>query len=97
MRVLFVMDPLSTINVAGDSTYVMMLEATRRGWTTFWCTPDDLQVVQCRPVAQSEPVSTSDEAPFFTTRSSVAMELGEFDCIWMRKDPPFDITYVFTT
>ncbi|MEC7240679.1 MAG: glutathione synthase [Myxococcota bacterium] len=94
---LFVMDPLSTINVAGDSTYVMMLEATRRGWTTFWCTPDDLQVIQCRPIAQAEPVSTSDEAPFFTTQDSVAMELGEFDCIWMRKDPPFDIHYIFST
>lgn len=91
------MDPLSKINVEGDSTYVMMLEATRRGWPTYWCTPDDLQVVQCRPVAQAESVTTSGEEPFFTTRESTAMELGEFDCIWMRKDPPFDIHYIFST
>ena len=97
MRVLFVMDPLSKINVEGDSTYVMMLEATRRGWETFWCTPDDLQVLECRPIAQAEVVKTSEEAPYFTIGESSPMELGEFDCIWMRKDPPFDIHYIFST
>lgn len=91
------MDPLSKINVEGDSTYVMMLEATRRGWESYWCTPDDLQVRDRRPVARAEAVRTASDSPYFATKDPEEMELGEFDCIWMRKDPPFDIHYIFST
>ena len=97
MKLLFVMDPLSVINVEGDSTYVMMLEATRRGWEVWWCTPDDLQVVDRYPMAAAEEVKTNSSEPFFQCEERKNVELGHFDCIWMRKEPPFDIHYIFST
>ena len=97
MKLLFVMDPLSSLQVGGDSTYVMMLEATRRGWSTAWCTPDDLQVVDRQPMAAAQAVETLSKAPFFECSEKTLRNLGDFDCIWMRKDPPFDIHYIFST
>ena len=97
MRLLFVMDPLELIQVEGDSTYVMMYEATRRGWETWWCTPEGLRVREGQAMALSEPVKTSLEKPFFNRGSSIDLSLSHFDCIWMRKDPPFDIHYIFST
>lgn len=97
MRLLFVMDPLSSLQVDGDSTYVMMREATRRGWTVWWCTPQDLRVLESVGTARAEEVTTHADAPFFQTGQLVDLPLGHFDCIWMRKDPPFDIHYIFST
>ena len=97
MRLLFVMDPLDSIQVEGDSTYVMMYEATRRGWETWWCSPDDLRVQEGLAVAFAEKVETHVDSPFFSRGAAQDQELGHFDCIWMRKDPPFDIHYIFST
>ncbi len=97
MKILFVMDHLDKLDVSGDSTYVMMLEATSRGWSVWWCTPDQMRVDASVAVVECERVETSASEPFFTRESPRDRELGEFDCIWMRKDPPFNMDYIFTT
>ena len=97
MRTLFVMDPLDRIDVAGDSTYVLMLESVRRGWPIALCTPDQLSVRDNAPWAVATPVHVTSEAPNFHPGTPHAEPLNAFDCIWMRKDPPFDMDYVFAT
>ena len=97
MRTLFVMDPLERIDVAGDSTYVLMLESIRRGWPIAMCTPETLSVRDNAPWATATPVHVNAEAPYFETSPALAEPLSAFDCIWMRKDPPFDMDYVFST
>lgn len=97
LRHLFVMDPLDRIDVAGDSTYMQMKEATRRGWPVWWCTPGDLWVAEDQGWARCESVQTTSDAPHFSRGAAETRSLGQFDVVWMRKDPPFDMTYVFAT
>jgi glutathione synthase len=97
MRSLFVMDPLERLNLKGDSTYTLMRECSRRGWQVSWCTPNDLFVRHGMASARVEEVTTLTEAPFFIRGGSGDEELGAFDLVWMRKDPPFDMEYIFAT
>ncbi len=57
MRFLFVMDPLARINVAGDSTYMLMRACSGRGFHVAWCTPDDLYVEQGQSHARVQEVA----------------------------------------
>ena len=97
MKSLFVMDPLDRINVRGDSTYMTMHESTARGFPVSYCTPDRLFVRDGTPYALATPVRTTAEPPHFHVDSPSDVPLAAFDVIWMRKDPPFDMTYVFST
>ena len=97
MRSLFVMDPLSAINVRGDSTYMAMRECTDRGFAVWYCTPEQLFAVDGRAFARATPVRTTASAPFFHTGDPVELDLGAVDVVWMRKDPPFHMGYIFTT
>lgn len=97
MKTLYVMDPLDRIQVSGDSTYMMMLEGCRRGGQVYWCTPSDLFAVEGRCHARCSSVEVTSTAPHFVSAAAADMDLGIFDVVWLRKDPPFDINYVFCT
>lgn len=97
MKTLYVMDPLEVIQISGDSTYMQMREGTRRGWPVWMCTPRDLYAEGGRGFARARPVPTFAEAPHFRPGPVEDVELGAFDVVWMRKDPPFDMAYIFTT
>ena len=97
MKHLFVMDPLERIRVGGDSTYVTMRECSERGFDVAMCTPDELFSIQGETRARVTPVRTTAEAPYFHVEPTVERSLSDFDVVWMRKDPPFDMTYIFTT
>ena len=97
MRSLFVMDPLDRIQIAGDSTWVLMKETQGRGWPVHWCTPSDLFVEEQRPMARCRAVRVSDESPHFVSEAPASVCLDDVDVVWMRKDPPFDMDYVFST
>ena len=97
MKTLYVMDPLESLNLDGDSTYMMMLEANKRGGTTFWCTPNDLFALGGRTFAKIIEVQVLAIEPFFVQKPPLDTNLGEMDVIWMRKDPPFDMSYIFST
>jgi glutathione synthase len=94
---LFVMDPLDRINVQGDSTYMLMLEAQRRGFPVWMCTPPDLYTVGGLAHAKATKVTVSTTAPHFVCEPAVDIGLDHFDVVWMRKDPPFNMDYVFST
>lgn len=97
MRALFVMDPPSTLNYAGDSTYAMMLECQRRGHGLAWCGLRDLTVRSNRAHGWIRPVTVHDTAVHIREEPARWEELADYDVVWMRKDPPFDMDYVFGT
>lgn len=97
LSTLFVMDPLDRIDVSVDSTYMLMLEAERRGWPVWMCTPADLHAEGGRAFARARQVETRRDSPYFRPGPVQERPLDRFDVVWMRKDPPFDMDYVFTT
>ena len=97
MKTLFVMDPLERINVRGDSTYMLMLAAQRRGWPVEMCTPRDLWVQDGQTWGRCTSVRIATGPQPFLTEPAVDRPLADFDVVWMRKDPPFDMAYIFTT
>jgi glutathione synthase len=97
MRSLFVMDFLDRIDVKGDSTYATMLECAARGLPVHVCHPQHLYAEHGRAFARCTEVAVQAQEPHFATSDQEDVDLGAFDVIWMRKDPPFDMEYVFST
>ncbi len=97
MRSLFVMDPLEKIQIDGDSTWMLMRESQRRGWPVAFCTPAQMGFEHDRPFANVQSVTCLDASPWFSVEPVERTPLEAFDVIWMRKDPPFDMDYVFCT
>jgi glutathione synthase len=95
MRSLFVMDPLESVDLAGDSTYALMRASTRRGWETWWCHPSTMWGEGGRAFARMQRVVTTTAG--FERLETEERALADFQLVWMRKDPPFDMTYIFTT
>lgn len=97
MRHVFVMDPVDRLNFDGDSTLVCMAEASARGHEVGWCTPDRLYVRDGVAFAVVTWGRVTRERPCFTAGRTEELALGDADVVWMRKDPPFDMTYIFST
>ncbi len=95
MRTLFVMDPLTSLNLRGDSTWMLMREWTARGWPSWWCVPDRMYATGAMAWAEAQAVEAHGEG--FTTGVTSDRPLSDFDVVWMRKDPPFDMHYIFST
>jgi glutathione synthase len=92
------MDPIEKINVAGDSTFALMLEAQARGHTLLYYTPDRLSMDGSRIVTSAAPVTVRDVAGDHASVGSFSrVDLGEVDVVLLRQDPPFDLAYVTTT
>ena len=91
------MDPIEKINVMGDSTFVLMMESQKRFENSYFCTPDDLFSVNNLSYGKIKQCLVSWDAPHFTIIKEEDLCLAEFDLIFMRKDPPFDMSYIFTT
>ncbi len=92
------MDHIAGINIAGDTTFALMLEAQARGHTLFHTTPDRLSMRDGRVEARLEPVSVRDEAGnHFSLGEGKVTDLSRMDVILLRQDPPFDMAYISTT
>ena len=92
------MDPIERINIRGDSTFAMLLEAQARGHRLSYYTPDRLAQRQGRVFAGVQPLAVRDEAgSHFTLGEARRIELTELDVILLRQDPPFDLAYITTT
>ena len=92
------MDHIATINIAGDSTFALMLEAEHRGHRLFHYTPDRLAMRGGQVSANVEPVSVRDVAgDHFTLGAAARRAMAEFDVVLLRQDPPFDMAYITTT
>jgi glutathione synthase len=93
-----VMDPIGTITPKKDSTLAMMLEASRRGATIHYLEQRDLRLVRGEAFGRSRIVSVKDSLDdWFEFGAPADIPLADLDVILMRKDPPFDMEYVYTT
>ena len=97
-RIGFVMDPLAAITPRKDSTLAMMLAAQARGWELREIHLADLALEDARVHARMRIVEVrDDDHDWFSTRDVVEGALTELDAVLMRKDPPFDMDYVYAT
>ncbi len=93
------MDPLAGINIAGDSTFALMLSAQARGHRLFHYAPEDLNQSGDRVWTEARPVTVQRVVgDHFTLGDPVSLDLGEqADVVLMRQDPPFDLGYITAT
>jgi glutathione synthase len=92
------MDPIERINIRGDSTFALLLEAQARGHTLGYYTPDRLVMLQGEVSATVQPLSVRDEAGnHFILGDGKPIPLTAFDVVLMRQDPPFDLAYITGT
>ncbi len=92
------MDPIERINIRGDSTFALLLEAQRRGHSLFYYTPDRLVLRDGKVSAAVRRVKVRDTAgDHFTLGEPETVDLGSFDVVLLRQDPPFDLAYISTT
>jgi glutathione synthase len=93
-----VMDPIAAIKVEKDSTFAMLLEAQARGWDLFYMEQRDLSFQDGRTVGRARRLRVED-APrdWFSFGEERRLPLAELDLVLMRKDPPFDMEYIYTT
>ncbi|MDQ0395642.1 glutathione synthase [Labrys monachus] len=92
------MDPIERINIRGDSTFALMLEAQARGYPLSVYTPDTLSQRDGVVSALTKPVTVQDvEGDHVKSGATVRTDLTSFDVILLRQDPPFDMGYVSTT
>ena len=93
-----VMDPIESIKPWKDSTLAMMLEAQARGWLLYYLTLDDLYLEESVAQASYRLVTVADDRErWFEYGDSGDCRLDQLDVILMRKDPPFDLEYVYAT
>ena len=92
------MDPIERINVRGDSTFALLLEAQRRGHRISYYTPERLALSGDRVSAAVAPLQVRDVAgDHFMLGDASRIELSSFDVVLLRQDPPFDLAYITTT
>jgi glutathione synthase len=92
------MDPIERINIRGDSTFALLLEAQARGHRVAYYTPDRLALRDGEVFVTVRDLAVRDvEGDYFTLGESERVALGSFDVILMRQDPPFDLAYISAT
>jgi len=98
MKIAFQMDPIGPIDINADSTFRIAEEAQARGHDLFYYTPDRLSYIEGRVVARGWPLRVQRvEGNHFELGDEETVDLSEFDVVWLRQDPPFDMFYITTT
>jgi len=98
MKLGIIMDPISGISIAKDSTFAMLLEAQSRTWDIYYMEMDDLFLVNDIPSATTRKITVEDEASrWYQFHNATTLSLFDLDVILMRKDPPFNMEYIYTT
>jgi glutathione synthase len=92
------MDPIERINIRGDSTFALLLEAQNRAHAVSYYTPDRLVLRDGKVSAAVRPLVVRDVAgDHFTLGEPRDVDLAAFDVVLLRQDPPFDLAYISTT
>jgi len=101
MRLLVILDPLPQIKTYKDTTYAMMVEAASRGHALFVCEQHQLSYANGHAMVVATPLQLTDTtgsgAPWYALGASAREPIAAFDAVLMRKDPPFDMEYVYST
>ncbi|MBK5927682.1 glutathione synthase [Rhodobaculum claviforme] len=98
LKVAFQMDPIERVDIDADSTFRLALEAQARGHVLFYYAPDALSYRDGRVLARGRPIEVArtrgDHVRF---GEETEVDLADWDVVWLRQDPPFDMHYITTT
>jgi len=98
LKVAIQMDPVEAIDIAADSTFRIGIEAQERGHSLFYYTPDMLSWREGRVVACGWPLELrAVRGDHYSLGAEAEVDLSDFDVVWLRQDPPFDMGYITTT
>jgi glutathione synthase len=98
LRIGMIMDPIESITPYKDSSFAMLLEAERRGAEIHYFRQGDLKILAGKAIGCSQRLNVRDNNDdWFDLGASQGIDLGDLDVILMRKDPPFDMEFVYTT
>ena len=98
LKVALQMDPIGSVNINGDSTFRIALVAQARGHSLFFYTPDKLAFFEGRVIARGCPITLRREMGNHVSYGpETEVDLADFDVVWLRQDPPFDMGYITTT
>nr|WP_330385148.1 glutathione synthase [Woeseia oceani] len=98
MRLGVVMDPIESITPKKDSSLAMLLEAERRGAEIHYLLQDDLRLLEGRALGTAARLRVRDDNnDWYTLGERAEIALGDLDVILMRKDPPFDMEYIYSS
>ena len=98
VRVGIVMDPIAGISYKKDSSLAMLLAAQDRGWTLFYMEQQDLYLNEGKARARMKPLKVfANPQKWFELDAETDTALSDLDVILMRKDPPFDMEFVYST
>ena len=98
LKIAVQMDPIARINIKGDSTFALLLEAQKRGHKLAYYTPDRLAMLNGQVFTTVENLHVRDQAgDHFVLEAPRRVELAQFDVVLLRQDPPFDLSYITST
>ncbi|MDH3440484.1 MAG: glutathione synthase, partial [Gammaproteobacteria bacterium] len=98
LRVGVVMDPIESITPKKDSSLAMLLEAERRGAEIHYLQQANLRMLAGEALGDSQILNVRDDlSDWFTLGGRQEIRLGDLDVILMRKDPPFDMEYIYSS
>ena len=98
-HVAFQMDPMETVNIDGDTTFALAEAAQARGWTMWEYGPEHLTYDRDRILARARPMTVQrdqNQPAIFGERELIDLA-EDMDVVWMRQDPPFDMSYITAT
>src|SRR6478735_2005852 len=98
LKVAFQMDPIERIDIRGDSTFALLLEAQWRGHDVFYYTPNNLSLRDGKLIALGHSLTVEDKpGDHYRLAHQREEDLSKFDVVHLRQDPPFDMAYITTT
>jgi len=98
LKVAFQMDPIERIDIRGDSTFALLLEAQWRGHDVFYYTPNNLSLSDGRLIVEGHSLTVEDRpGAHYRLAHPRQVDLAEYDVVQLRQDPPFDMAYITTT
>ncbi|RMA82225.1 glutathione synthase [Umboniibacter marinipuniceus] len=98
LNIAIVMDPIESINYKKDTSLAMLWSAQARGHNLWYLTPEDLFLADGRAMATMQPLEVfKDPNHFYELGNEVTRPLAEVDAVLMRKDPPFDMNFIYAT
>ncbi len=98
LKIAFQMDPIENVDINGDSSFRLAEEAQKRGHSLFYYTPDKLAFQEGRITARGWPLQVRREiGNHFSLGEMQEVDLADWDVVWLRQDPPFDMGYITST
>ena len=98
LRVAFQMDPIQEVNIDADSTFRLAEEAQARGHSLFFYTPDKLAFQNGKITARGHTMTVQRiKGDHVALGAEEEVDLADWDVVWLRQDPPFDMGYITTT